>query len=210
MKFFVNLDLKDRQVLVVGGGAVGKRKIEALMDTGAKIEVVSLEVLPDIELWQKEGKLIWHKRAFQPADISGKEFVFCTTNQREINREIARLAHQARAWVNVSDCPYEGNLFVPASHQQGKLHFAISTDGGSPGVARQVRQKLEEDFGPEWAEYLDLIAKLREELKEFGSSKEREQFWREMLQLDFVLMIKEGRIRQVEEKIRDAARSFGA
>lgn len=210
MKFSVNLDMKTRRVLVVGGGTVGKRKIAALIDTGAEIEVVSPEVLPEIEAWQKEGKLIWHKRAFQPKDVSKKEFVFCTTNQREINQEIARLARQARAWVNVSDCPYEGDLFIPASHQQGKLRLTVSTDGESPGVARQVRQKLEEDFGVEWKEYLDLIAKLREEFKEIGSPKEREQFWREILQLDFVLMIKEGQIRQVEGKIRDAARSFRA
>ena len=88
--------------------------------------------------------------------------------------------------------------------------MTVSTDGGSPSVARQVRQKLEEDFGPEWAEYLELIRRLREEFKEMGTPKEREQFWRKILQMDFVVMIKEGQIRQVEGKIRDAARSFRA
>ena len=210
MKFSVNLDMRDRRVLVVGGGTVGKRKIAALIDTGAKIEVVSPEVLPDIEKWQADGKLIWRKRAFRSEDIRDKEFVFCTTNQREMNQEIARLARQEKAWVNVSDCPFEGNLFIPASYQQGNLRLTVSTDGESPGVARQVRQKLEEDFGPEWAEYLELIRRLREEFKEMGTPKEREQFWRKILQMDFVVMIKEGQIRQVEGKIRDAARSFRA
>ena len=71
-------------------------------------------------------------------------------------------AAQARAiWVNVADEPEHCTLIVPAQVRRGELTLAISTGGAGPALAGQLRQELQQHFGPEYGPYLDLLRRVR-------------------------------------------------
>ena len=58
MKYYpVNLDIKNRNCLVVGGGVVGSRKAFRLLDCGALVTVVSLEFTDNLDKYSKENML---------------------------------------------------------------------------------------------------------------------------------------------------------
>src|SRR3990172_7782043 len=66
----VFLKLRDRQVLLGGGGPVASAKLDTLVQTGARIAVVAPEVRDDIG---RPGVEI-RRRPFEPDDLDGVGF----------------------------------------------------------------------------------------------------------------------------------------
>jgi precorrin-2 dehydrogenase/sirohydrochlorin ferrochelatase len=64
-------------------------------------------------------------------------------------------------FCNVVDVPPLCSFIVPAVVNRGELMLAVSTGGASPAAARRLRQRLQAEFGPEWAVYLRLMRRLR-------------------------------------------------
>ncbi|MGD8769898.1 MAG: NAD(P)-dependent oxidoreductase, partial [Desulfobacterales bacterium] len=65
MRYYpVNLDIRNRKCLVVGGGSVGTRKVMTLLDCGAKVTVVSNEVTRQLHKLADSGSIVLKKRPF--------------------------------------------------------------------------------------------------------------------------------------------------
>ena len=149
------LDLRGRDCLVVGGGAVARRKAAGLLAAGARVRVIAPRVaeMPDgVEIVT---------RHFQSADIAGMALVIAATDDPAVNAEIAREAASWQVWVNVVDDPGAGSLILPSVVRRGALQIAISTGGASPALARRLREQLEEEFGDEYARLVALLRRLR-------------------------------------------------
>jgi precorrin-2 dehydrogenase / sirohydrochlorin ferrochelatase len=81
------------------------------------------------------------------------------------------LAAAARArgvLVNVEDRPALCDFHVAASVRRGDLLLTVSTGGRSPGLARLVREELEQRFGPEWEGRVEEVARTRAVLRDTG------------------------------------------
>jgi precorrin-2 dehydrogenase len=133
--------------VVVGGGAVATRKVGKLLQAGADVVVISPEVSPDLAVMDVE---IEH-RSYEHGDLTGANLAFAATASREVNAAVAREAKERGIPANVADRPSEGDFAVPSTLRRGGLQVAVSTGGASPTLARRIRGKLEEAFGPEWA-----------------------------------------------------------
>ncbi len=72
--------LRDRLVLVVGGGAVAEGKIEGLFAAEARIRVVAPQVTPTIAQWIARGRVEWRAKTFVPADLDGVYLVIAATS----------------------------------------------------------------------------------------------------------------------------------
>lgn len=140
MYYPVFLDLRSQAVLVVGAGKVALRKVKGLVEAGARVTVVSPEVLADFE------KLVGVKivrRRFRAGDVAGRTLVFSATDDRQVNQAVARVAKRHGIPVNVADAPDECSFLVPARIQHGDLQVAISTSGRSPKLAVRLRKQIE-------------------------------------------------------------------
>lgn len=155
------LKLDERSVLVVGAGKVGEQKIEGLLSTGAAITVVALEVRPSIQDWARAGRLTLHQRAFQPADLDGVFVVIVATQSRDLNEFIYREAQRQRVLCNVVDVPELCDFFYPAVVRRGDLQIAISTSGQSPSLAQRIRKQVEQQFGPNYAQWVEELGQTR-------------------------------------------------
>ncbi len=158
--------LTDRPVLVVGGGAVGERKVRDLVAAGARVTVVSREFTPGLEEMAARGEITALRGDFTPAQVAGMALVVGATDDPEVNQAVSRAAREANIWVNIVDAPELCTFIVPAQVRRGELTIAISTGGASPALARRLRETLERTFGPEYGPYLDLLRAVRERLLE--------------------------------------------
>ncbi len=202
----INLKLTGRRCAVVGGGAVAERKVATLITAGAEVTVFSPVLTPGLNGLQEAGRLTWVPRAYMAGDLHNFFLVFCATDRQEINRQAAEEAGAAGSLVNIADAPELSDFYVPAQVAHGDLLLTISTGGGSPALARRLKDDMAARYGPEYGHYLALIAKLRPEIKaRLATANAREKFWRETIDHEALDLLRQGKFSEAEERIRNAA-----
>lgn len=143
----INLNVSGRRCLVVGGGPVAARKVKALLDAGADVRVVAPAIRPEIEDWERAGRLRVRRGPYVPGDIEGATLAVAATGSAEVNRAVASDAGRRGILVNVADDPAACDFTVPAVVRGREWSVAISTGGASPALARWLRRKLEAEWG---------------------------------------------------------------
>lgn len=167
------LKLEGKHCLVVGAGKVGEPKIGGLIDTGARIHVVAVDASDTVRDWAAAGKIQLDLRAFSPEDLEGKSLAVIATASNTLNELIYREASRRGVLCNVVDVPEYCDFFYPAVVRRGDLQIAISTAGKSPSLAQKLRQQLERQFGPGYAEWLDQLGETRRLILASDLDKER-------------------------------------
>lgn len=165
MRYYpVNLDVKDRSCLVVGGGAVGVRKVGTLLSCGARVTVVSPEAAGALRAMAEDGKVTWHRRDYRTSDLEGAFLVIGATDNDAINQRISNDALSRNVLCNIADRPAACNFILPSIIERGDLVLTISTSGKSPAFAKHLRKQLEGQFGPAYQPFLELMGAIRSRL----------------------------------------------
>lgn len=173
--FPIFVKMAGRRCLVVGAGKVGEPKIAGLLDTGAQIHVVTLEATETVHRWAAEGKIKLEIREFVPSDLDGCFLVVVATNMRALNEFVYEEAHKRNVICNVVDVPDVCDFYYPAVVQRGDLQIAISTAGQSPSLAQRLRQQLEKQFSPGYAEWVAELGRTRNFIRASNLSTERKR-----------------------------------
>lgn len=171
----VMMNLQDEQVIVVGGGRVGLRKVMGLLDAGAKVVVISPELIDGLMVLAEQGRIEWVAKSFDESLLDGyphARLIFGTTSSREVNVAVHRAAIRRKMPCNIADVPDLCTFIVPAVITQGDLMIAVSTGGSSPALARRIREDLEKRFGPEYASLTKLMADIRKQVLNTGTSSD--------------------------------------
>lgn len=201
----VNLHLAGRPCAVIGGGTVAERKTEGLLAAGASVTVISPQLTPGLAAWVRQRRIRHLAKSYQTGDGQGFFIVICATSDEAVNRLAAAEARDNGALVNVVDAPELGDFSVPAKIEHGDLLLTVSTGGKSPALARRLREELAEHYGPEYGVYITMLERIRNQLKtELASSKAREVFWRQALNAEVLALLKQGKIKEAEARIKHA------
>jgi uroporphyrin-III C-methyltransferase/precorrin-2 dehydrogenase/sirohydrochlorin ferrochelatase len=137
-------DVLGARVLVIGAGAVGTRKIEALLAGGARVTAVATSFSPAVLERASRGELAVVRGTFHPDQMEKAELVFAATPDRELNRRVSAEARKRRIPVNVADSPEECTFLLPSVVRGEGFTAAISTGGKNPGAAKAMREFLED------------------------------------------------------------------
>lgn len=165
MRYYpVNLDIKNKQCLVVGGGTVGTRKVKTLFDCGAIVTLVSPLATEKLEKMAQNGNITWHRRNYESSDMDEAFLVIGATDDETLNNRIAMDASKQHKLCNIADKPEICNFILPAIVQKEDLIIAISTSGQSPAFAKKLRKELNKQFGHEYAVFLKFMGAVRKKL----------------------------------------------
>jgi precorrin-2 dehydrogenase/sirohydrochlorin ferrochelatase len=159
------LRLDGRLCVVVGGGPVAERKVNGLLSAGARIRVVALSTTPGLYQRAESGEIELELRAYDKTALAGAILVFAATDRREVNVQVAVDAADAGAWVNVADAPDTGDFVTPAVVGRGGLLLSVTTGGSQPLLAARIADRLAAQFGPEYAELVALLGRMRVEVR---------------------------------------------
>ena len=168
MSYLVNLKVEGRPVLVVGAGTVALRKVEGLLEAGARVTVVSPEACADIERLAGEKRIELQRRPYGEADCFGMTLVMAATDDEAVNAQVAEDAGALGILVNVADRPALCTVTLPAVVRRGSLTLAVATEGKCPAFARALREELEQRYGDEYGPALDLMGELRARMISLG------------------------------------------
>jgi siroheme synthase-like protein len=166
MRYYpVYLDLNDRAVLVVGGGAIAEGKAVQLVEAGARVRLVSPDLTPHLAELAARGQIEYRRGEFKSDDLRGVVLVIGATSDQAVNEVVARLAAERGVLHNVVDQPRLCDFITPALVTRGELQISVSTAGGSPSVAQRVKREIGELIGDEYGELLEVAAEMRAEAK---------------------------------------------
>ncbi|MCK4729107.1 MAG: bifunctional precorrin-2 dehydrogenase/sirohydrochlorin ferrochelatase [Desulfobacterales bacterium] len=205
MRYYpVNLDVQNKDCLVVGGGSVGERKVKTLLECGARLTVVTTHATERLQTLASEGLIGLETRGYEPSDLDGKFLVIGATDSEEVNEKISKDAARRGLLCNIADRPAVCSFVLPAIVRQGDLLIAISTSNKSPAVARRIRQTLEKEFGPEYAVLLNLMGAIRQKLlAEAKSPEAHKRMFERLLDGGLLEMIRDNRIKDVDSLLID-------
>jgi precorrin-2 dehydrogenase/sirohydrochlorin ferrochelatase len=205
-RYPILVDLAARPVVVVGGGAVAERRALGLLAAGARVRVVSPLLGEGLAAMAGRGELAVESRPYRTGDLAGAVLAVAATDDPEVNRRVAADGRAAGVLVNRADDADGGDVTVPAVLRRGDLTVAVATSGRTPGLAGALRRRLEGDFGPEWAELVDLLAADRAALPRASD----QAAWRELLAPEVLDALRRGENAAVRERIRECRSSSSA
>ena len=194
----INLRIAGHHCLVVGAGAVAAQKIRGLLDCGAEVIVVALEVHAAV---QELAVSAVHIRAYESADIEGMRIAITATGDSAVNAAVLADGRAGGVLVNSADDPEHCDFTLPSRVRRGPLLITASTQGHSPAMATWLRRRFSAEFGPEYEVLLELLAETREGLRESGLSTEG-LGWQNALDSGILEMVREGRIVEAKERLQ--------
>ncbi len=177
----VCLDLAGRKCVVVGGGEVARRKVKALLEHRASVEVISPELCPGLAALAQNRMIKVVPRFYRNGDLSGAFLAIAATDDADTNQRVSDEAHTGRVMVNVVDDAEKSDFIAPSYLRRGGLTIAVSTSGQSPALARKIRTRLEALFQEQYGDLARLVQEVRAEIKHDGI-RITEERWQDALE----------------------------
>lgn len=157
----VFLDLNARPVIVVGGGEAVARRVKQLLRYGADITVISLDPGDALRESAASGEINLETRSFASGDLAGAFAAVCVSEDEAERMAVRSEAEAQGCLLNVADAPEMCSFLVPAIVNREPLQIAVSTAGLAPGLTKQIRREIAEQYGPEWGAYTQLMGETR-------------------------------------------------
>ncbi|MGI9010038.1 MAG: precorrin-2 dehydrogenase/sirohydrochlorin ferrochelatase family protein [Nitrososphaeraceae archaeon] len=144
----VDLNLAGKNVIVIGGGVEGIRKVRGLLGQNCKITVISERLNSYLEELSQEKKIKIVKMKITNANVLDSYrdifLVLAATDNKELNRKIVEKGRSMMSFVYAADDPQVSDFsYASIINIEGVMQVAISTSGKSPIMARKLRIKAE-------------------------------------------------------------------
>ncbi|HEX6636532.1 MAG TPA: siroheme synthase CysG [Steroidobacteraceae bacterium] len=206
MRYFpLFLDLRDKPVLLVGGGDIAARKFALLADAGAKVTVVAPALGDEMAASLARGAFIHVARRFESADVDAQWLVVAATDDSAVNAEVSAAALALRIPCNVVDDREHSSFIMPAIIDRSPVQIAVSTGGTSPVLARLIRERLETLLDGSLGTLAAFADRWRERVKaRFADIGARRRFLSWMLTGPVAASLRAERTAQAEELTRKA------
>jgi precorrin-2 dehydrogenase/sirohydrochlorin ferrochelatase len=194
------VEMKDRPCLVIGGGRVAEGKVDGLLAAEAIVTVVSPALTPALAAYRDQGRIGWRAREYEESDLDGFEACFVATDDGAVNARVAADARGRRVWVNASDDPANCDFILPSVVRRGQVVVAASTSGGSPALARRLREDLTAFLSEDYEPLAALLSEVRFDLRRRGISVDPE-IWQAAIDGRFRALVAQSRLGEARERL---------
>jgi len=202
----IDLDLRGKRALVIGGGREAELKALKLVDSGARTTVLARRFTKGIRRLARDGDLRLVRRAPERAAPfilkTRPKVLFISTGGAVLDEGLARAGRDVGSLVCVVDTPELNDFNMPAIARVGSVRVAISTGGKSPAVAKLLRKRVERLILPEDVLQVELQQAVREELRQLGGSpsERRRMVYSIVRDGEVTDLLRQGRLPQARER----------
>lgn len=199
----VFIELQDRPCLVIGGGREAQRKVEGLLAAEGTVTLVSPALTDDLKRLLADGRFTWIEREYREGDVEGYEVVMVATDDGAVNATVSAEGKRRRVWVNAADDPPNCDFILPAVIRKGSITIAASTGGGSPALARRLREELEAYLTEEMPALAELLKEVRAELRARNVLPDAE-VWQQAIDEELRVLLAQRKYRQAKVRLLEA------
>jgi siroheme synthase-like protein len=196
----VFIELQDRACLVIGGGREAQRKVEGLLAAEGTVTLISPTLTDDLQRLLADGRFTWIEREYREGDVEGYEVVMVATDDGAVNATVSAEGKRRRVWVNAADDPPNCDFILPAVIRKGSITIAASTGGGSPALARRLREELEAYLTEEMPALAELLKEVRAELRARNVLPDAE-VWQQAIDEELRVLLAQRKYRQAKVRL---------
>ena len=160
------LNIENKLCVVVGGGTVAERKVNALLEAKARVRVVSPDFTPFLDELRSHNLIEGISACYSPEVLEQASLIFAATDNPVVNAQVIANAAQRGIFANSADAPNTADFITPASIRRGDLLLTVATGGNNPVLSARIVSELEIQFGEEYAAFVELLGQKRDYLKE--------------------------------------------
>ncbi|MEM1129851.1 MAG: siroheme synthase CysG [Pseudomonadota bacterium] len=204
------LTMRDRRVVIAGGGEQAAQKCRLILKTEAAITVAAPELEPELQGLADRGRILHHAGRITPALFADTALVFVATGCAGADAALHALAKAAGALVNVVDRPDLCDALTPSIVDRDPVVVAIGTEGTAPILGRQLKTRIEEILEPRLGELAAIVGRLRDRAAARLSPDARRELWRWVFAGTPRAAFKAGRERDAVTAIKAAIETGGA
>ncbi len=198
----VNLDIRERDCLVVGGGEVAARKAGLLRRAGGRVTVVAPELGAGLEAMRAGGEVAHRAKRFDATDLDGCLIAIAATDDEAVNAAVAEAAAARGIPVNVADRPELCTFILPSIVDRSPVIVSVSSGGASPVLARQLRARIETQLPQSYGSLAELVRRYRPAVKRrFASTTLRRRFWEDILDGPIAELALAGRVEDAAQRL---------
>jgi len=196
-------DLKNRRVLVVGGGEVAERKVQLLLEASADVRVGAPNLTDELLSLEQQGRIQAVSGVFEASWLEDAWLVIAATNDRSVNAEVSAQCEERRIFCNVVDDPELSSFQVPSIVDRSPLVIAISSSGVAPVLARRLRERVESLFDHSLGSLAALAARFRPQIKaKRPDLRQRRRFYDWLLDGPVLPLLRQQRPLEAEEQVK--------
>ena len=170
----IMIDVKDRQVLIVGPGTVGSRKEKTFRQAGAIVT-----------LWDQsnclpiDSDIVAVDQSLAPFDL----LIIATAN-KDYNTWLSAHAKRLKLLCNRADNGSDGDFLTMAQMQRGPLTIAVGTEGQLPGLSKALVNAIDRRVPKDVEDSLLILCNLRKEMVALSSDNRQPIQSRIQLEID--------------------------
>lgn len=196
----ININIKNKNCLVVGAGNVALKKIQTLLSFGARVTVVAPEQADAVKKLANRKKIKLKNRKFKSCDLKNVHLIIAATDDRALNKKIFSLAQKTNTPINVVDNPGLCTFIMPSIIKRGNLIISVSTSGKVPALSVNLRKEIEKLISPEFKNIISKLEKIRKKAKQSPDSAGA-AFWQDFFNFS-VIKDSKNNFRELKEKIK--------
>jgi precorrin-2 dehydrogenase/sirohydrochlorin ferrochelatase len=160
MYYPIHLQLADMKITIIGGGKIALRKCQFFRENEKPVTVVAKAFIPEFKEFQGPGlELIQDEYCHRYIDDSF--LVIAVTDDTKLNGEIGAYCRARQKLVNVASDASLSNFIIPGVVQRGELLMSVSTSGRNPSLAKEIKEQLHQQYGPEYAEMVANLPRIK-------------------------------------------------
>lgn len=142
------INLKEKEILVFGGGTIATRRIKAMLPYGAIIRVIAPEISEELQrLAEQNENLRLEYRKYKLSELQKPDFVLAATSDERVNQTIFRECRHKGILVNVASNRELCDFYFPGVVQQGDITIGITANGKNHKKAAEVTEQIRKLFG---------------------------------------------------------------
>lgn len=160
------LDVKGFSVLVIGGDEEAAEKTQRLLESGARVTVISPTLHETLKQLAASAKIIHRGRHFRETDLEHTILVLNTLRgDRDFAKALLAKAREKGFLLWSVDYPEASSATMPAVVASGHARVAISTSGVAPALSGFMKEDLERILDAEFAAFVEWLGELREQAR---------------------------------------------
>lgn len=141
-RFPMFFDIREKSIVVVGGGKIAQRRVETLLKYGAYITLIAPEQTDKLKALGESKKINILSKSYTHGDLEGAFLAVAATDSQEVNNEVYLEATRNQMHISVADNKAKCSFYFPAVIQHENISIGMVSDGNSHKKTVELAKEL--------------------------------------------------------------------